>query len=113
MMPQASQPIDIGNVLQQLKEFMVKHSSGIIVLPSKATPDAIAAGTSLYMALLKLGKNATLVASTPLQSDMIAADKVKTDLQTGGDNLVVSFPYEEGAIDKVDYNIQGARFNLV
>ena len=113
MMPQGNQPEDIGKMIQQIKEFVSKHGSGIVVLPAKATPDAIAAGTSLYLALTKLGKNVSLVASTTAQSDMIGADKIKTELQSGGDNLVVSFPYQEGAIDKVDYNIQGEQFNLV
>ncbi|KKQ38493.1 MAG: Phosphoesterase RecJ domain protein [Candidatus Roizmanbacteria bacterium GW2011_GWA2_37_7] len=113
MMPQVHQPQDADKTIQQIKEHITKHGSGIVVLPAKATQDAIAAGTSLYMALTKLGKNVSLVASSSVQSDLIGADKIKTDLQTGGDNLVVSFPYQEGAIDKVDYNIQGERFNLV
>jgi|GEM_PF-485542 len=113
MMPKARQPEDIGKMIQKIKEFVTKNGSGIVVLPAKATPDAIAAGTSLYMALTKLGKNVSLVASSTVQSDLVGADKIKTDLQSGGDNLVVSFPYEEGAIDKVDYNIQGEQFNLV
>ena len=113
MMPQVQQPEDIAGPLEQIKEFIQKHSSGIIVLPSKATPDAIAAGTSLYLALLKLGKNCSLISSFPVQSDLAGADKIKSELETGGDNLVVSFPYEDGSIDKVDYNIQGNRFNLV
>lgn len=113
MMPQAMQPQDVSKSIQQIKEFISKNGSGIVVLPAKATPDAIAAGTSLYLALTKMGKNVSLVASTPVQSDMIGADKIKTELQTGGDNLVVSFPYQEGAIDKVDYNIQGEQFNLI
>lgn len=113
MMPQANQPQDVEKSIAQIKEFISKNSSGIIVLPAKATPDAIAAGSSLYLALMKLGKNISLVSSSAIQSDMFGADKVKTDLQAGGDNLVVSFPYQEGSIDKVDYNIQGERFNLV
>jgi len=113
MMPQGNQPEDIGKVIQQIKEFVTKHGSGIVVIPAKPTPDAIAAGISLYLALTKLGKNISLVASSAVQSDMIGSDKIKTELQSGGDNLVVSFPYQEGAIDKVDYNIQGEQFNLV
>jgi len=113
MMPKVSKSQDLDKPIQQIKEFLKKHSSGSIVLPEKATPDAIAAGTSLYMALTKLGKNMTIVASMAIQSDIIGSDKIQTELQTGGDNLVVSFPYQEGAIDKVDYNIQGERFNMV
>ena len=113
MMPTNQQPEDAAKTIGQIKEIIAKNDSGIIVLPTKPTPDAIAAGTALYMALTKLGKNVTLVASAVPESDLIGVDKIKTELNTGGDNLIISFPYEEGAIDKVDYNIKNERFNLV
>ncbi|MFA9289439.1 MAG: bifunctional oligoribonuclease/PAP phosphatase NrnA [Weeksellaceae bacterium] len=111
MMP--NQPQNIDKELSQIRELITKNSSGIIVLPAKATPDAAAAGTSLYLALTKMGKNVSLVAAEKAQVDMVGADKIKTEFTTGGNNLVVSFPYTEGAIDKVDYNIQNERFNIV
>lgn len=113
MMPTNQQPKDTAKIIGQIKEIIAKNDSGIIVLPTKPTPDAIAASTALYMALTKIGKNITLVASVMPQSDLVGVDKIKTELNTGGDNLVISFPYEEGAIDKVDYNIKNERFNLV
>lgn len=113
MMPTNQQPEDAAKTIGQIKEIIAKNDSGIIVLPTKPTPDAIAAGTALYMALTKMGKNITLVASSVPESDLVGVDKIKTELNTGGDNLVISFPYEEGAIDKVDYNIKNERFNLV
>lgn len=112
-MPTNQQPEDAAKTIGQIKELITKNDSGIIVLPTKPTPDAVAAGTALYMALTKMGKNVTLVASTVPESDMVGVDKIKTELNTGGDNLVISFPYEEGAIDKVDYNIKNERFNLI
>lgn len=113
MMPTNQQPEDAAKTIGQIKEIIAKNDSGIIVLPTKPTPDAIAAGTALYMALTKMGKNVTIVASSIPESDLVGIDKIKTELNTGGDNLVISFPYEEGAIDKVDYNIKQERFNLV
>ncbi len=113
MMPTNQQPEDVAKTISQINEVIAKNDSGIIVLPSKPTPDAIAAGTAMYMALTKMGKNVSLVASAVPESDMIGVDKIKTDLNTGGDNLVISFPYEDGAIDKVDYNIKNERFNLI
>lgn len=112
-MDKAQQPLDVGKILQQIKEVISKNSSGIIAIPAKATPDAIAAGTSLYLGLTKLGKAVSLVSSEIPQSDLVAADKIQTTLSTGGNNLVVSFPYKDGAIDKVDYKIEGERFNLI
>ena len=114
MMPQQnSQTLDIPKITQQIKDHFTKNGSGVIILPSKPTPDAIAAGTSLYLKLIEMGKNVSIISESIPQSDLLGADKIKNDLQNGGDNLVVSFPYTEGTIDKVDYNIQGERFNLV
>ncbi|MDA1316482.1 MAG: DHH family phosphoesterase [bacterium] len=107
------QPVDITKLVGQIRDVLTKQESGIIAIPANPTPDAIAAATALYMALLKMGKNMSIVASVIPQSDLPGADKIKTSVTTGGDNLIVSFPYEDGTIDKVDYNIEGNRFNLV
>lgn len=102
-----------NTTLPKLVDIITKGSSGVIVLPNNPSPDAVAAATSLYLALLKLGKNVTIISSTPVKSDLVASDKIQQTLSVGGDNLVVSFPYVDGAIDKIDYHIKGDRFNLV
>jgi len=102
-----------NTVLPKLVEVISKGANGVIVLPNNPTPDAIAGATTLYLALLKLGKNVTIISSVPVKSDLAAADKIQQTLSVGGENLVVSFPYADGAIDKIDYHIQGDKFNLV
>jgi len=102
-----------NTTLPRVSEIITKGASGIVVLPSNPSQDAIAGATALYLGLLKMGKNVTIVSSSPIKSDMIAADKIQTSLSVGGENLVVSFPYTDGAIDKIDYHIQGEKFNLV
>lgn len=102
-----------NTTLPRISEVISKAVNGIVVLPSNPTPDAIASATALYLGLLKLGKNVVLVCSSTVKSDAIAADKIQHTLSVGGDNLVVSFPYSDGAIDKIDYHIQGEKFNLV
>jgi hypothetical protein len=102
-----------NTTLPRISEIITKGASGVVVLPSNPSQDAIAGATALYLGLLKLGKNVTIVSSSPIKSDMVAADKVQSTLSVGGDNLVVSFPYADGAIDKIDYHIQGDKFNLV
>lgn len=101
------------NSFMRLHEVITKGNSGAIVLPANPSYDAIAATTSLYLGLTKTGKNISLVCETALQNDLTAADKIQVNLVTGGDSLVISFPYTDGSIDKVDYNIQGTFFNLV
>ncbi len=102
-----------NTTLPRVSDVIAKGLSGIVVLPSSPSPDAIAAATALYLGLLKMGKNVTIVSSSPIKSDMVAADKIQSSLSVGGENLVVSFPYTDGAIDKIDYHIQGDKFNLV
>ncbi len=97
---------DIQQTLARLNEILQKAVSGAIVLPSNPSIDATAAATALYLGLNKIGKNASLACSNKINHNLIAADKIQNQLATSGDNLVISFPYSEGAIDKVDYNIQ-------
>lgn len=112
MNPQ-QQPQNIDRELNLISELITKNNSGIIAIPAKPTPDAIAAGTALYMALTKMGKTVSLICAQAPETDISGADKITTSINTGGNNLVVSFPYKEGAIDKVDYNIQNGKFNLI
>lgn len=102
-----------NTTLPRVSDIIGKGTNGIIVLPVNPSQDAIAGATSLYLGLLKMGKNVSIVSSSPIKSDMAAADKIQSTLSVGGDNLVVSFPYSDGAIDKIDYHIQGDKFNLV
>lgn len=102
-----------NTTLPRVSDIITKATSGIVVLPNNPTQDAIASATALYLGLLKLNKNVTIVCSSPIKSDLSAADKIQSSLSVGGDNLVVSFPYADGAIDKIDYHIQGDKFNLV
>lgn len=101
------------NTVARISEVFSKGNSGIIVIPPNPTVDAQAAAASLYLGLTKMGKNVSLACSTKPESDIIGADKIKTQFATGGDSLMVSFPYSDGSIDKVDYNIQGEAFNLI
>ncbi len=101
------------NTLTQIGEAVIKGVSGVIIIPANPTNDAIASGTALYLGLTKLGKNVTILASAHPQSQLAASDKIQNTFMTKGDNLVIAFPYTEGSIDKVDYNIQGDTFNLI
>ena len=99
-------------LLSKISDIITKGNSGIIILPINPTVDAIAGATSLYLALNKI-KGVTLVCAQSPQSDMVGSDKIQNSFASGGDNLVISFPYAEGSIDKVDYSISGNFFNLI
>ncbi len=99
--------------LEKVIETLQNNNSGVICLGENPSTDSLAAATSLYFGLTQLGKNVSIACSGELNSDMIGTEKVQSELTTSGDNLVISFPYTEGAIDKVDYFIQNDRFNVV
>lgn len=101
-----------NNNLVKIADIINKGASGLIILCANPSVDAVASATSLYISLNKMGKSVGLACSTPVESDLVASDKIQPSLTTSGENLVISFPYSDGAIDKVDYNIQGNFFNL-
>ncbi len=101
------------NTLSRIFEVINKGKSGVIIIPPNPSIDAVAAATSLYLGLTKTGKNVSLACSQKPVSDLTAVDKFQTGIGAGGDSLMISFPYTDGAIDKVDYNIQGEFFNLI
>ncbi len=99
---------------RQIADIIQKRNSGLIILPQNPTVDGIASATALYLGLSKLGKNLSIVCTSPVKSDLAAADKIQTNFATGGDNLVISFPYTEGAVDKVEYGgNEGNFFNII
>jgi hypothetical protein len=99
--------------LEKVVEIVQNGQSGLICLPENPTEDAIAAATALYLGLMQLGKNMSIASVSPIKSDLIASDKIQGEVATSGDSLVVSFPYQDGSIDKVDYYIQNDLFNIV
>ncbi|MFN4212583.1 MAG: DHH family phosphoesterase [Microgenomates group bacterium] len=99
--------------LNRACEIIAKGKTGSILLPTNPSYDAVAASTSLYLALTKIGKTITLACESKVDVDLTGVDKIENNLITGGDNLVISFPYTDGSIDKVDYNIKGNFFNLI
>lgn len=86
--------------------------SYLICLTQNPSDDSIAAATSLYLGLSKNGKSVSIVCADEIKSNLIGADKIKGDIAVSGDNLIITFPYTEGAVDKIDYYIQGDKFNI-
>lgn len=86
-----------------------------ICVSVQPTTDSLAASLALYLGLSKMGKNVSVAASAPIpaQLPLIAKEKIQNKLGAGGDSLVVSFPYVEGAIDKITYTIEDGFFNLL
>lgn len=94
---------------------LIDSAKNILVLTHRSpTLDSLAASLGLYLALSSLGKKAAV--SCPDEpivelANLVGVDKITNSLI--GKNLIVSFPYLEGSIEKVSYNIEGEKFNLV
>jgi hypothetical protein len=94
-------------------EILAKSKTGAIVVPANPSIDTVAAATSLYLALIKKGLTISLVCPTKIEQDLIGTEKFQTALSAPGDNLVITFPYTEGAIDKIDTYIENDKFSLI
>lgn len=106
--------MDLKQQLTKLKNILANARNVIIFLPANPNYDQLAAGLGLYLGLLKQGKQVTIASSTPVlveNSDLVGIDKIKNSLN--GKNLIISLPYEEGKIEKVSYNFEEDKFNLV
>lgn len=93
---------------------LAKSKSQIIFLPQNLTVDNTAAGLALYLALKQLGKSVSIATSESVPvglNRLIGIDKIVN--QVGSRNLVISFDYVQDSIEKVSYNIDKGKFNLV
>src|SRR3990167_3463696 len=102
---------------QQLKDLLagVSGSQSIsILLPENCTRDAMAAGLALYLSLTQVGKNVKISCPRPVTvgwNRLVGINKVVTEISNK--NFIISLDYIEGSIDRVSYNIEGDKFNLV
>lgn len=86
----------------------------VIVIPDGATKDGVAAALSLYLSLQAQEKEVTVVyPRSPIVAwnNLVGLNKMTT--RVGGKQFIISLDYTDGAIDKVSYNIDGNKFNLV
>ncbi|KKR48347.1 hypothetical protein A3A55_00820 [Candidatus Roizmanbacteria bacterium RIFCSPLOWO2_01_FULL_40_14] len=103
------------NNVFEIRSLLQNSQSVLIALAQSNDEDVVAAGLALYMTLVKMRKQVTIVSAQKVKvelSHLFSIDKI-TDKITGGNNLVVSLPYQEGSIEKVSYHIENNRFNLV
>lgn len=100
--------------MNQVSEFLSTAQAILVVLSLDLNSDKVAAGLALYLSLKKAGKQVSIVCSTPMTveySSLVGVDKIAAKIK--GKNLTVSFDYIEDAIEKVSYNIENNKFNLV
>jgi hypothetical protein len=100
----------------KIREAVNKYSNIAIAVPKNPTVDEMGAGLGLYLALEDLGKTLSIATpNIPLVevSSLVAVDEVTTSLGSQSGDLVVSFPYREGEIEKVSYTRDDNFLNIV
>jgi len=106
--------MDLTGDITRVKELVDKATNVVIVTHEHPTFDSIGSALTLSMGLTSLGKKVTVVAPDPMTvelSGFIGVQKVVREM--AGKNFVISLDYEDGSIEKVSYNIEGNKFNLV
>lgn len=106
--------MDFTNDISKIRELLDSAHEVLIVTHEHPTFDSMGSALSLYLGLISLGKRATVACPDTMTvelSNFVAANKVVSNL--GKKNFVISLDYVDGAIEKVSYNIEGDKFNLV
>ncbi|MBL7159303.1 DHH family phosphoesterase [Candidatus Microgenomates bacterium] len=100
--------------IDKIKNSLTSAKEILLVINKSPSLDSVAASLTLYLGLKKLGKKVSIFCQDKIRvefSNLIAVNKIVDTL--GGKNFIISLDYKEGAIDKVSYNIEGEKFNLV
>lgn len=100
----------------KIKEAIGKYKNIAIAVPINPSMDEMAAALGLYLSLSSADKNLTIATpNNPLVelSSLVGIDRVKTTLGAESGDLVVSFPYREGEIEKVSYTRDDNFLNIV
>lgn len=102
--------------VQKLKDFIGRAQSIGVVVGQNPTLDQMAAALSMYLLLRDANKSVVVACPTdPIVeiSSLVGIDKVQKALGGEAGDLVVSFPYNEGEIDKVSYTLENNQLNII
>jgi len=93
---------------------MANSQNVVIVLPKNPTIPAIACGLALSLSLKKQNRQVDTVCQSEMTveaNNLVGIQHVSANLP--GRNLVISFNYAKDSIDKVSYNVENGKFNLI
>lgn len=100
----------------QIRDLLDRSETVGIVVGKNPSLDALGAALALFLSLQSSGKRVSVASVTePLveHSNLVGIDKVKANFEGQGGDLIVSFPYREGEIDKVSYTLDDGALNIV
>ena len=93
---------------------MANSQNVVIVLPKNPAIPAIACGLALSLSLKKQNRQVDTVCQSEMTveaNNLVGVQHVSANLS--GRNLVISFNYAKDSIDKVSYNVENGKFNLI
>jgi len=100
--------------LDELRERVNKAQKISIVLSQKPNFDQVAAALALGLSLEELGKTISFVCPSPMTVEfnhLVGVDRVTGKIQ--GTDLIVSFNYPSEQVEKVSYNDDNGKPNVV
>jgi hypothetical protein len=104
------------STVQKLKDAIAKSISIGIAVGSNPSIDEMGAALSLYLLLKTANKSVSIASpSDPIVeiSSLVGIDKVQKRFGGSAGDLVVSFPYKEGEIEKVSYTLENNFLNII
>lgn len=107
-----------SDAINQARTILEQSQDGLILLGKNPTLDQVSSALSLYLAISVKGKRVSITCPDQMTVEfnhLVGVDKISNSPGNGnnGKNLVISFPYQEGSIEKVSYNIENDTFHLV
>ncbi|MDO8657960.1 MAG: hypothetical protein Q7K55_04420 [Candidatus Levybacteria bacterium] len=103
-------------VIQAIREVLDKNEQIAIAVGKNPNLDEMGAALALYLCLQLNNKKVTIVSpSDPIVelSSLVGINKLKASLGEENGDLVVSFPYKEGEIEKVSYTLESGSLNII
>ncbi len=100
-----------------IRQVLAKNGSIVVTVGPKPTVDEMGAALALYLSLRDSGKDVSVVSPQEVLvevSNLVGVDQVRKSYQGGrSGDLTVSFPYQEGEIDKISYTLEKGHLNII
>ena len=103
-------------IIQKLKDAIGKSNSIGIAVGREPSIDEMGAALALYLLLKNANKKVSIASpSDPIVeiSSLVGINKVQRAFGGDAGDLVVSFPYKEGEIEKVSYTLENNLLNII
>ncbi len=97
-----------------LKNQLESATTVVVLLPQNPKIDAVAAALSLKLSLEQIHKTVQVSCPDPMTVEfhrLVGVDTISTNI--GSRNLIITFPGQTEAVDKVSYNIENGVLQLV